>query len=626
MRRTLIVVTDHNASQRSRSSAPPYAPAAGRPGIARRRRNTIFTGLTVGVLSAVTLAVQACGTAVVPQQRPVPAAPAVRTSTPIKHLVVIFGENVSFDHYFGTYPHAANTDGSTFTAKHGTPKVNNLYTRVRGGGNLLTDNPNGVAPTRLSPADPQQVLTCDQNHDYLPEQLAYDRGKMDKFPDNVGTASGSSKSGGTCKASDNLAYYDGNTVTALWNYAQQYAMSDNSYSDVFGPSTPGALSLISGNTGGVDKTAGNVRYATTKDNAAAGQLVADGKGSNSVIADPDPYYDDCAAGAQVGLSGRDIGDQLNAAGLSWGWFEGGFAPTTAYSGSAQQGTAYDPTTVTGRAACGATSPIGPAIGGTAQYGTETDYIAHHQPFQYYPSTANPHHLAPSSLDAVGTDTQHYTDGKPDFDTANHQYDLSTFDDLITAIDQGRLGVDHLPAVSYLKAPGNADGHAGYSDPLDEQAFIAREVNAIENSPAWKDTAVVLAYDDSDGWYDHQAAKITNPSTTVADAISGDGRCTVATAHRQHKPARPLAGEQGRCGPGMRQPLVIISPYARSNYVDHHQTQQGSIVRFIEDNWRLGRIPGSTDAISGSILPMFRFTGSHRNQKLIIDPSTGRPQR
>ena len=52
------------------------------------------------------------------------------TATPIKHLVVIFDENVSFDHYFGTYPYAANTDGTTFTAKPGTPTVNGLYTKI----------------------------------------------------------------------------------------------------------------------------------------------------------------------------------------------------------------------------------------------------------------------------------------------------------------------------------------------------------------------------------------------------------------------------------------------------------------------------------------------------------------
>ena len=71
------------------------------------------------------------------------------TATPIKHLVVIFDENVSFDHYFGTYPFAANTDGTTFHAKRGTPTVNGLYTKItpKGpAGPLLTSNPNAFNP------------------------------------------------------------------------------------------------------------------------------------------------------------------------------------------------------------------------------------------------------------------------------------------------------------------------------------------------------------------------------------------------------------------------------------------------------------------------------------------------
>ena len=105
---------------------------------------------------------------------------APRRPRPIKHLVVIFDENVSFDHYFGTYPYAANTDGSTFKAKRGTPRVNGLYQDHPNGpiGPLLTNNPNLYNPQRLTHARP---LTCDQNHGYTPEQQAVNGGKMDKF-------------------------------------------------------------------------------------------------------------------------------------------------------------------------------------------------------------------------------------------------------------------------------------------------------------------------------------------------------------------------------------------------------------------------------------------------------------
>ena len=109
-------------------------------------------------------------------------------------------------------------------------------------------------------------------------------------------------------------------------------------------------------------------------------------------------------------------------------------------------------------------PVGVAvggIGGTAaganNYGNKDDYIPHHEPFQYYASTTNPHHLPPASLAAIGTDTQTTIGGVPQFDKANHQYDMSDFDALVGAIAHGYLSPDHLPAVSFLKRPGIRTG-------------------------------------------------------------------------------------------------------------------------------------------------------------------------
>ncbi len=180
---------------------------------------------------------------------------------------------------------------------------------------------------------------------------------------------------------------------------------------------------------------------------------------------------------------------------------------------------------------------------------------------------------------------------PQFDTPNHQYDMTDFDSLVAAIHHGILPPSALPAVSFLKAPGFQDGHAAYSDPLDEQQFIVNEINALEKTPDWASTAVVISYDDSDGWYDHVYPGVANPSTSVADALTGTGACGTGT---------PLAGEQGRCGYGPRLPLLVISPWAAADAVDHTRTDQSSILRFVEDNWRLSRISGSFDAIAGSL--------------------------
>ncbi len=164
-----------------------------------------------------------------------------KTATPIKHVVVIFDENVSFDHYFGTYPYATNTDGTTFTAKKGTPTVNGLYSKItkKSGpiGPLLTDNPNEYNPQRLTHSE---ALTSDQNHGYTPEQLAEDNGKMDMFVQETESSTPASGCGVEyCPPGIVMDYFDGNTVTGLWNYAQYYSMSDNNWDTTLRPVHPG---------------------------------------------------------------------------------------------------------------------------------------------------------------------------------------------------------------------------------------------------------------------------------------------------------------------------------------------------------------------------------------------------
>src|SRR5690242_7449520 len=175
------------------------------------------------------------------------AAFAQTTETPIKHLVVIFQENSSFDHYFATYPQALNADGEpTFVAregKHPTPSVNGLS------GPLKSHNPNSVQPFRL---DRTQAIVCDQGHNMTAEQKAMNGGAMNKFVENTGAGRPTGQSCNDAGKGKGLVmgYYDGNTVTALWNYAQHFAMSDNFFSTAFGPSTLGHLNLAAGQTGG----------------------------------------------------------------------------------------------------------------------------------------------------------------------------------------------------------------------------------------------------------------------------------------------------------------------------------------------------------------------------------------
>ncbi|MCD0482551.1 alkaline phosphatase family protein [Streptacidiphilus sp. ASG 303] len=513
---------------------------------------------------------------------PASAAPAhgggpARTATPIKHLVVIYGENVSFDHYFGTYPVAANTDGTPFHAAPGTPR--SIDTLSAAG--LLKDNPNQYAPKRLGPA---QAVTCDQNHNYGAEQLAYDGGKADKFVQYTD----SGKCSGTLYGEPGLVmdYYDGNTVTALWNYAQHYTLSDRAFGSTYGPSTPGALNLIAGQTHGVvsvDPATGTENPGQTSTPDPYTVASPDAHGVGTVINDPDPAYDDCSdkdhtsSYKLAAMKGRNIGDLLNAKGVSWGWFQGGFRPSTPWDGQAGH-----------YAKCGGTTHAN--VAGNAS----VDYSPHHAPFQYYRSTANPHHLPPASVAEIGHAGR-----------ANHQYDMSDFD--------AALADGNLPAVSFLKAPEYQDGHAAYSDPLDEQHFLVSEINRIQQSPEWKDTAVVVAYDDSDGWYDHAYAPVRNGST---DATKGSNGLPTDSPACQAGPAAK-GGYQDRCGPGARQPLLVISPYSKVDHVDHTPTEQASITAFIEDNWGTGRIGDSSfDRRAGKLTHAFDFRHPNRQQVLL----------
>jgi phospholipase C len=537
--------------------------------------------LIAAVAGVAAIGVSAIGLSVSTASSPHQDATTVATTTPIKHVVVIFGENISFDHYFGTYPFATNPPNEPqFHAAPGTPNVNGLNDA------LLTANPNLNNPARL---DPSQALTCDMNHGYSAEQSADDSGLMDKFVQDTTGNGCLPQNGGQSTFPDQgnyapngivMDYYDGNTVTALWNYAQHYTLNDNSYSTQFGPSTPGALNLISGQTNG-----------TTLHGATTASSVA----NNTMIGDAEPFYDQCSnastalnadgtpGGITASLSGPNVGDLLNRKNITWGWFQGGFTPSAISAGRAICGTSHN------------------NIGNSPS----ADYSEHHEPFQYYASTSNPDHVSPSSLSQVGVSDPA---GTPATQAINHQYDVSWFNGLLKAGDT-------LPSISYLKAPEYEDGHAGYSDPLDEQRFVVDEVNQIEQSKDWSSTAIILAYDDSDGWYDHQLGPIIRQSQDTADTLSGPGKCGSA--------ATPPA-QNDRCGVGPRQPLLVISPWAKQNFVDNTFTDQASILRFIEDNWNLGRIGGgSADSAAGNLDNAFDF-----NQKfghapaVILDDNTG----
>jgi len=474
------------------------------------------------------------------------------TSTPIKHVVVIFQENNSFDHYFGTYPNALNPAGEpAFTPLPNTPIPNNYVSHP----NLLTNNPNEYNPFRL---DRSQEILCDEDNSYTAEQIAYDGGLVDKFVQETGVGEidhGVINCGSNSNGNQTMGYYDGNSVTGLWNMAQHFAMSDNTYGTEFGATLLGHINLISGDTSGATE---------------------DAVGGGSLIANIDASLDDCGKPAVTLLPGKNLGDALNDKGVTWGWFSAGFKPTTPYSpGHPAKCNAQTKRTATDNA-------------------SSTAYGAHYDPFMYYNSTANPHHLPPASIAEIGNNGQ-----------ANHQYDLSDF---WVAVDN-----NNLPAVTFLKAPKSETGHPNDSSVLDEQVFLANVTNTIAQSPYWSSTVVFITYDDSDGWYDHQMPKVVNHSNDPVNDFAPT--CGGKQAG--------LGGAEDRCGPGPRLPLLVISPYAKSNFISHSESDQTSIMKFILKNWHLDFDDKKSFVnIAGSLDDMFDFGNHGSNPAICIDPKTG----
>jgi phospholipase C len=538
---------------------------------------------------------------------------ALPTKTSIKHLVVILNENRSFDHYFGTYPNALNPEGEPlFEPAKNTPRdINNLLSSavlldnnpnanpnvVPSNGQTVTQPSNGVNASNPFRLDRTQANTADQSHAYTSEQKAYDAGKNDLFPLDTGKGlAGGAGAFGT--KGQVMGYFDGNTVTALWNYAQNYAMSDNAWTDTFGPSTPGALHMFSGQTNGAVAPAGFGQSG-----------LADGQGGFTQNGDTDPAFDVCSSPtSRVQMTSQNIGDLLNAAGIPWGSFVGGFNlqtinnnGSTGCPGVNSQGMPVSNNPLGRTSASQVIGGLGAAI---------PDYVPHHIWFQYYQSTSNPNHLAPDSIASIGLTN---IPGKNKPDPANHAYDLNQFE---AAVAQGNY-----PAVSFIKLATFQDAHPGNSDPLDEQTGVTNLINFLMEQPDWDSTAVIVTYDDSDGWYDHASAPVTHTSFSSSDALTAPGQCgVVGTTEPLGLNNLPV---HGRCGPGTRVPFLVISPFAKSNYVSHVLVSQASIPQFIEDNWLNSKrlAGGSFDASTGSIVDMFDFT-QKKARTLILDPTFG----
>ena len=472
----------------------------------------------------------------------------------IKHIIVIYQENWSFDSLYGQYPGAnglANgfdalpqLDKSTFYSSliyqtpsplTGSPLATDPNFPSVGGSLALWSN--ATQPLPLIPYDftkyvASNSLTGDIVHRFYHEQLQIDNGllepkngDMDKFvtwSDNPGLV---------------LSYIDA-TGLPEGQLAQKYTLCDNFFHSAYGgsflnhqwliaaASPPWTAPIPAGFISSYDPV-----HKILLDN----QLSADGKyGINTIQPLLGPFSPGTAVAKRLLINNTDpsapgytptIGNRLDDAGIDWRWYSGGW--NLALSNNVAANTAL--------------------------------FQFHHQPFAYYTKYA-------PFLDASGTLNPATTGPK-----AHLQDEQKFFSD---------VAAGKLPPVTFIKPLGPNNEHPGYADEVTGQQHVAELVSAVQHSPLWKDSAIIITYDENGGRWDH-----------VVPPVRPDG-----------------------WGVGTRVPGIVISPFTKGGVIDDHEYETVSILKLIERRFHLAPLAArDANPNVSDLTTVFRFdTGDDRD--------------
>jgi phospholipase C len=478
----------------------------------------------------------------------------------VKYVFVLFQENRSFDSYFGSFPGA---NGLFSDGAHPRPAADTLgFTQKI----LDTDGTTGaVQPFRIGPAE-HAADTDDVDHGHVRMAEKMDLvgldAKMDRYAlveEKKYTPAGSNHPPLKAKQMGELtmAYEDCDTIPFLWDYANRFVLFDAIFQTTIGPSTPNAIAMISGQVGEtqwvkhpketqkgpttvpvltdyiafwgskLDKTTGAQRQPAnlTGESGKGGRNVSQNLTFASLPLTfagqslADVTAKDLAAKTDLADVQKDIPfithDKQVA--LNWGWYQEG----------------YD------------REPNEPATAPAS--GSHDSYIGHHNGPQYFGYVSN---------NPLMTDHEH---GLGDFfaDMAAQRLPSSgvfyvrggyeAINGMKPAYDDGGKNAD-----AVQKLFQGDDDHPGYSDAGISEALIAREVDAIARSPYWKNSAIIITYDESEGDYDHVPPRI----------LSFDPS------------GLPLSR-------GPRIPLIVISPYARTHVVSHEEGDHNSVIKLLD---------------------------------------------
>ena len=461
------------------------------------------------------------------------ATPADDALSRIQHIVVIYGENRSFDNLYGLFPGADGIERAPAAARIQRDRDGSVLSKLppvwnASGGDggydarFGADLPNGPFRIDAAPAQlPLSLATRDLVHRYYQNIEQIDGGRNDRF-------AAVSDAGGLT-----MGYYDGSSME-LWQIAREFTLADHFFMGTFGGSFmnhiwlacgcvaryPAAPEKLKSRVDARDRLvhkpdsprsalAGPPRWerdgALTPDGYAVNTMqppyqpsgIAPAAGGDAQLADP----------ARLPLPPQDaptIGDRLSERSIGWAWYAGGW--NQALADSSLPGD-------TGRGVI---------------YAGSVRFQPHHQPYNYF---------------------RRYAPGTPD--RREHLKDLA---DLLGDIERGSL-----PQVVFYKPVGEQNQHPGYADIVAGDRHIADLIGRIRASSAWDTTLIIVTYDENGGFWDHVAPP------------SGPGR-----------------GD--RWGPGTRVPAILISPFVRRGYVDHTTYDTGSILRLLTRRFGLRPLP------------------------------------
>jgi len=517
----------------------------------------------------------------------------------VKYVFVLFQENRAFDQHFGTYPGARGLFSQPAASTPGFTQ-----SLVDTDGSVKTISP-FLIPTTVTDANgktvqiyPADTDSTDHSHTGINNSLDVVGGtaRNDRYALNeegLTTSNGqivSLKTGAAPTSNPTLAqkqmgelvmgHLDCQTVPFLWQFADHFTLFDNMFQTIIGPSTPNALAMLSGQSG-------QTQWALHPDagNNNTNPVVT-ATGGLPVVSDFGPFpgsnYDTTAVKPPYGPNDvSPASPTLNQTYASLPLsFMGSKIQQTVQS---DENPALDLIDVQDDIRTIASEKVAPTNWGWYQEGydlepTDSNGVASHD-------TYITHHNAPQYFGYIASNTQAVTNlhGLGDFysDVANQHLPSSGGVFYVRGgygNNDKLLPVDPDPTVQ-AAFPGS-DDHPGYSDTQIAESLLADEVNAIAASPYWKDSAIIITYDETDGLYDHQLPTFT-----------------------QYDPeGNPLSS-------GPRIPLIVISPYARAHAVSHEFDNHNSVIKFVDELFSLTPLAALPDEVRARKLGQQEFNQS-----------------